>query len=329
MTGAIVMFGELLLRLNPEGFTRLTQARTLRAYFTGGEANAGVALVNWGHEVRMVSRVPAHEMGQACIQYLREFGLDTRFVQREGDHLGLLYLESGTSQRPSKIIYDRQGSAFTTFSDERVDWDEIFAGAGWFHFTGTAPAVSLPLVPVLKRACAAARRSGARISCDLNYRSKLWGPDEAARTMQGLLEGVDLFVCGVEDAGLLFGLKPGHPASAREAADAVARQLSERFGFSHVAVPLRESHSASSNRYGAMLYTEKRATFSRSRDIFPIVDRVGAGDALMAGLIHGITERWAPARTVEFAAAAACLKHTIPGDFNLVSLEEVQRLELN
>lgn len=319
MSQRIVLFGELLLRLNPEGFARLVQADRLQVYYTGGEANAGAALVQWGHRVEMVSRVPAHEMGDACVNYLRRFGIDTRRVQRGGDRLGLFYVETGASQRHSQIIYDRRDSAFTGFSDEGLDWDEVLAGAGWFHFAGTAPAVSRRLVPVLARACAAARRQGVRVSCDLNYRAKLWTPVEAAEAMGGLLPLVDVFVCGAADAAGIFGVRGAGEAE-------VAAALAGRFGFTHVLVPRREGRSATHNAVGAHLWHGGRSADSRMHEIAFIVDRIGAGDAMTAGLIHGLSAGWTLEQTVEFGAAASCLKHSVPGDFGLASLEEVQAL---
>lgn len=320
MSKRVVLFGELLLRLNPEGFSRLVQADRMQVYYTGGEANAGAALVNWGREVSMVSRVPEHELGDACVNYLRRFGLDTRHIQRGGERLGLFFVETGASQRQSKIIYDRKDSAFTEFSDERIDWEKIFAGASWFHFAGTAPAVSAKLGPVLRRACAAARKLGLTVSCDLNYRRKLWTPEQAGATMAGLLPLVNVFVCGAEDAATLFGI-----THADEGAG-VAAQLSARFGFTHVVMPRRESRSATHNLFSALLWSAGEFATSRTHEISYIVDRVGAGDALTAGVIYGLSEGWSLAQTIEFGAAASCLKHSIPGDFSLVSREEVQAL---
>lgn len=320
MSKRVVLFGELLLRLNPEGFSRLVQADRMQVYYTGGEANAGAALVNWGREVSMVSRVPEHELGDACVNYLRRFGLDTRHIQRGGERLGLFFVETGASQRQSKIIYDRKDSAFTEFSDECIDWEKIFAGASWFHFAGTAPAVSATLVPVLQRACTAARKLGLTVSCDLNYRRKLWTPAQASATMTELLPLVNVFVCGAEDAAALFGIT--HP----DEGVGVAAQLSARFGFTHVVMPRRESRSATHNVFSALLWSAGEVATSRTHEISYIVDRVGAGDALTAGVIYGLSEGWSLAQTVEFGAAASCLKHSIPGDFNLVSREEVQAL---
>lgn len=320
MSGRVVLFGELLMRLNPEGFSRLVQADRLQVYYTGGEANAGASLVKWGRTVSMVSRVPSHELGDACVNHLRRFGLDTRHVQRGGDRIGLFFVETGAGQRHSNVIYDRKDSAFCGFSDEHLDWSEIFAGASWFHFTGTAPAVTEGIRPVLQRACVAARELGLTVSCDLNYRRKLWTPEQACVTMTAMLPLVDVFLCGAEDAEAIFGV------THADAGAGVAAQLSERFGFSHVVMPRRESRSATHNLFSALLWGKGQTASSRTHEMSFIVDRVGAGDALTAGVIYGLTEGWSLAQTIEFAVAASCLKHSIPGDFNLVSFEEVQAL---
>lgn len=329
-THSVVLFGELLLRLNAEGFSRLVQADRFQVYYTGGEANAGASLVNWGYEALVVSRVPAHEIGQACVNFLRRYGLDPRYVQRAGDRIGIFYVENGASQRQSKIIYDRRNSAFTTFDDSTLDWDEVFHGRRWFHFTGTAPAVAPRLVPVLERACAAARRQGVTVSCDLNFRRKLWSAAEAQAAMTGLMEFVDVLICNEEDTEQVFGIKARDTdvqrgRLSRDGYEDVARQLRARFDFSHVAITLRESHSASVNTWSALLLADAAAAFSRQYQI-QIVDRIGGGDAFAAGLICGLCEGMSPQETVEFAVAASCLKHTIPGDFNLVSREEVLTL---
>lgn len=327
---SVVLFGELLLRLNAEGHARLVQADRLQVYYTGAEANAGASLAHWGHEALVVSRVPAHEVGQACVNFLRRYGLDTRYVQRAGERIGLFYVENGASQRQSKVIYDRKDSAFTTFDDAQLDWDEVFRGRRWFHFAGTAPAVSPRLVPVIERACAAARRHGVTVSCDLNFRRKLWTPAQAQATMTPLMAHVDVLICNEEDAEMVFGIKARNTdvqrgRLSREDYVDVAQQLESRFDFSHVAITLRESHSASVNTWSALLYAEGAASFSRSYQI-QIVDRIGGGDAFAAGLIHGVCGGMTAQDTVEFAVAASCLKHTIPGDFNLVSREEVLAL---
>ncbi len=329
-TPSVVLFGELLLRLNAEGFSRLVQSDRLQVYYTGAEANVGASLVNWGYEALVVSRVPAHEIGQACVNYLRRYGIDPRYVQRAGDRLGLFYVESGASQRQSKVIYDRRDSAFTTFSDEGLDWDQLFAGRRWFHFAGTAPAVAERLVPVLQRAGAAARRQGVTVSCDLNYRRKLWTPAQARQTMTALMAFVDVLICNEEDAEMVFGIKANDSdvrdgRLSRAGYEDVARQLQTQFGFSRVAITLRESISATVNDWSALLFAEGAAAFSRKYHMH-VVDRIGGGDSFAAGLIFGQCEGWSVPDTVEYAVAASCLKHSIPGDFNLVSKEEVATL---
>ncbi|MGH7959847.1 MAG: PfkB family carbohydrate kinase [Opitutaceae bacterium] len=327
---SVVLFGELLLRLNAEGFSRLVQSERFQLYYTGAEANAGVSLAQWGYEALVVSRVPAHDLGQACVNFLRRYGLDTRYIQRAGDRLGLFYVEHGASQRQSKVIYDRRDSAFTTFDDAQLDWDEVFRGRRWFHFSGTAPAVAPRLVPVLQRAGEAARRNGVTVSCDLNFRRKLWTPEQAQQTMTGLMEYVDVLICNEEDAEMVFGIKARGTdvrggRLSRAGYEDVARQLQGRFDFSHVAITLRESLSASVNNWSALLLVDGAAAFSRKYQI-QIVDRIGGGDSFAAGLIYGVCEGMTAQQTVEFAVAASCLKHTIPGDFNLVTKEEIATL---
>ncbi len=327
----VLLFGELLMRLNTEDHERFVQADRLRVCYTGAEANAGVALAGWGYRAEVISRVPAHEIGQACVNYLRRFGLDTRWVQRGGARLGTFYVETGASQRQSKVIYDRAHSAFTEFDDEHGwDWAEIFSGAKWLHFAGTAPAVAPRMVPILRRACAAAKAQGVTISCDLNFRSKLWTQADAEKAMTGLMEYVDVLICNEEDAEMVFGIKAAGTEIeagklAREGYAAVAQKLRDRFRFSQVAITLRESVSASFNRWSALLLDDGGAALSPRYDI-QIVDRVGGGDSFAAGLIYGLCEGWPTQRVVDFAVAASCLKHTIPGDFNLVSLAEVESL---
>jgi len=326
----IVLFGELMIRLNAMNFERLIQAEELRVFYTGAEANVGASLANWGYEAIVVSRVPAHEIGQACVNYLRRFGIDTRHIQRAGDRLGILYVETGASQRPSKVIYDRKGSAFTEFDDSQIDWDALFKGKRWFHFAGTAPAVSERLVPILERACAAAKRQAVSVSCDLNYRRKLWSQKQAQETMTRLMEFVDVLICNEEDAAMVFSIHAKDTditlgTLSRDGYHDVASQLVARFGFSHVAITLRESLSASINNWGALLHHDGRSFFSRTYKMH-VVDRIGGGDSFAAGLIYGLCEGMTAQDTVEFAVAASCLKHSIPGDFNLVSLEEVRSL---
>lgn len=288
MSKAVVLFGELMIRLNTEGFARFVQADRFNIYYTGAEANAGASLAGWGREARLVSRVPAHELGQACVNYMRRYGLDTRFVQRGGDKLGILYVENGASQRQSKVIYDRAGAAFTGFSDEGLDWNRVFEGAGWLHFSGTAPALSPRLVPVLERACAAAKKSGATVSCDLNFRKKLWSTAEAGKVMTGLMEYIDVLICNEEDAEMVFGIRARGTNVIggqldRGGYEDVARQLQERFGLSHVAITLRESLSATQTT-GPRCYMQKTAVYSRKNTIYTSSTGLAAGIRLRPAL---------------------------------------------
>ncbi len=324
---AVVTFGELLLRLDPIGMERFVQADSFKARYTGAEANVAVCLAGFGVDAHAVSKVPDHEIGQACINYLRRFGVNTDHIVRGGERLGVLYVETGCSQRPSKVIYDRAHSSIRGVRPGEFDWDRIFAGKHWFHFSGTAPALGGNVVAVLEEALDAAKRLGLTTSCDCNYRSKLWGPEEAGRVLSRLLNRVDVFIGGVEDAHKLFGVEVPEQLREEENAGAeyAARRLLEEFGFSWVAMTLRSGDSASVNRYAGMVCSARGCAFSRDYEI-QIVDRVGAGDAFTAGLIYQLLSGADGAQTAEFAAAAACLKHTIPGDFNLATVGEVKQL---
>jgi 2-dehydro-3-deoxygluconokinase len=326
-----VVYGELLMRLNPPGYQRLVQADSFEVRFTGAEANAGVSLVNFGVPTRIVSRVPQTDIGDACVGFLERFGLDTTFVARGGERLGLFYLETGAAQRPSKVIYDRDHSSIRTPSDHDYDWPAIFRDAAWFHVSGTAAALGDRAVAVLDEGLTAAAAAGVTVSCDLNYRAALWGDRSPAVVMERLMDRVDVLIGNEEDAERIFGLKAsGVDVIAgqvgAEAYAPVAEQLVRRFGFRFVATTLRGSRSASSNTWAAILSNGTRAWTSRTYEIEPIVDRVGAGDAFSGGLIYGLLDGLDEQAVVEFAAAASCLKHSIPGDFNHVSVADVDRL---
>ncbi len=327
----IIAFGELLMRLDPKRSERFVQAGEFTVRYTGAEANAGVSLVNYGMEAYAVSRVPAGEIGQACINYLRRFGIDTSFVARGGERLGILFVETGAAQRGSKVIYDRSHSAIRDASPEEFDWERICAGKHWFHFSGTAPALGSNVVRVLKEGLAEAKRAGITVSCDLNYRSKLWSPDEAREVMTGLMQYVDVLIGNEEDTEKVFGIgaEGSNVDTGRVPAESyveVARKLAAAFDFSHVATTLRESHSASSNGWSGVLFHGDAAYISRRYDITPIVDRVGGGDAFSGGLIYALLSAMEGQQAVEFAVASSCLKHSIPGDFCLASIEEVEAL---
>jgi 2-dehydro-3-deoxygluconokinase len=331
MAKKIVLFGELLLRLAPRGFGRLLQAEEFEVRYTGAEVNAGVSLVNFGMEAWAVSRVPDNDIGQACINYLSRFRVNTEHIARGGERLGLFYLETGAAQRPSKIIYDRSHSAIRDCSPGDFDWDRICAGKDWLHFSGTAPALGPRVVTALQEGLAAAKRHGLKVSCDLNYRAKLWSTADANRVMSSLMPSVDVLIGNEEDAEKVFGIKAAGSDVAKGKLDGasyreVAVELKRRFGVSLVATTLRESLSASANGWSGLLYDGARHYVSRRYDITPIVDRVGAGDSFTGGLIFSLLQGLPPQDCVEFAAAASCLKHSVAGDFNLASVAEVNAL---
>jgi 2-dehydro-3-deoxygluconokinase len=329
----VVTFGEIMLRLSPPGFSRIVQAKSLEVNYGGGEANVAVALAHFGLDAHFVSKLPTHEVGQAAINSLRGYGVNTKFVARGGDRVGIYFLETGASQRGSKVIYDRAQSAVTTLRPEELDWDEVFDGARWFHWTGITPALGSQANKTLTAACVAAREAGATISCDLNFRKKLWTEEEAQATMRPLMEYVDVCIANEEDAEKCLGVaalgsdvQAGHLEEAGYAR--VAQILKETFNFSAVAITLRESFSASLNGWSAILLDDADCTkpVRSTRYEIQLVDRVGGGDAFASGLIAGLLRKGSTRDALEFAVAASCLKQTIPGDVNLVSVEEVNNL---
>lgn len=324
----IFTFGELMLRLAPEGYLRFVQADTYGATFGGGEANVAVSLAGFGEEACFVTKLPAHEIGQAAVNSLRRYGVDTSYIVRGGNRVGIYFLEKGASQRASKVIYDRAGSAIAEASPSDFPWEYILEDAKWFHFTGITPALSDNLAEITKAALMVCREKGITVSCDLNYRKALWDTKKAGEVMGGLMPYVDVLIANEEDSEKVFGIKSeGDITKGEVSAEghrSVARQLVEKFGFKLVAITLRGSISASDNRWAAMLYDGKEFYDSREYNIH-IVDRVGGGDSFAAGLIYGLT-RFDKQSAIEFATAASCLKHTIEGDFNLVSADEVMKL---
>lgn len=330
MKGRVITFGELMLRLAPEGYYRFVQADKLGATFGGGEANVAVSLANFGFDAAFVSKLPAHEIGQAAVNSLRRYGVDTSYITRGGDRVGIYYLEKGASQRPSKVIYDRAGSSIATAAPEDFDWEKIFEGAKWFHFTGITPALNDQVAAICEQACKAARKAGVKISCDLNYRNKLWSKEKAGQVMAGLCQYVDVCIANEEDAADVFGIKASNTDVTagevnREGYKDVAKQLADRFGFEKVAITLRESLSANDNNWSAMLYDGENYYFSKKYPIH-IVDRVGGGDSFGAGLIAAGLSGYDAQNTIEFAVAASCLKHSVEGDYNMVSMDEVLKL---
>lgn len=325
----VVTFGELMLRLAPEGYYRFVQADSFGATFGGGEANVAVSLANYGLDAAFVTKLPKHEIGQMAVNSLRKHGVDTSMITRGGDRVGIYFLEKGASQRPSKVVYDRAHSAIAEAQSGDFDWNAVFEGADWFHFTGITPALGDNVAALCKEALQAAKAHGVRVSCDLNYRKKLWTREKAGQVMGELMQWVDVCIANEEDAADVFGI---HAADtdinkgevSAEGYKDVARQLKERFGFEYVAITLRSSISANDNLWRAMLYNGE-AYLSKQYPIH-IVDRVGGGDSFGGGLIYAMLNGYEPQQAIEFAVAASCLKHTVEGDYNLVSVAEVQNL---
>ncbi len=328
--GKVVCFGEIMMRLNPEGYKRFVQASAFEASYAGGEANVAVSLANYGIPASYVTKVPAHEIGQCAVNELRRFGVDTESIVRGGPRLGIYFCEKGASQRGSKVVYDRAGSSIALAKREDFDWSKILEGADWFHFTGITPALGGELPEICLDALKMARARGIRVSCDLNYRKKLWSRERAGEVMAQLMPYVDVIIANEEDAADVFGIRAeGTDVNAgvinREGYISVARQLSERFGAKRVAITLRGSISASENDWAGMLYENGQAYFSRQYRIH-IVDRVGGGDSFGGGLIYASLKNLDPQASIEFAVAASCLKQSIELDFNHVSVEEVLAL---
>ena len=326
----VVTFGELMLRLAPNGYYRFFQNDQMQATFGGGEANVAVSLANFGLESAYVTKLPEHAIGQAAVDSLRYFGVDTSCIVRGGNRVGIYYLEKGASQRGSVCIYDRAHSAIAEATVADFDWDAIFDGADWFHFTGITPALGKNVAEICLVACKAAKAKGIKISCDLNYRGKLWTREQARETMTELCQYVDVCIANEEDAKDVFGIaaegtdiyggKLNH-----EGYKSVAKQLANQFGFEKVAITLRSSISASDNDWSGMLYDGEGYYFSKSYALH-IVDRVGGGDSFGAGLIYALLHGKTSQDTIEFAVAASALKHSIEGDFNRVSVKEVEKL---
>ncbi|MEE0420730.1 MAG: sugar kinase [Lachnospiraceae bacterium] len=330
MKKRIVTFGEIMLRLAPDGYERFVQSECFHASYGGGEANVAVSLANYGMDARFVTRLPEHEIGQSAINALRRYGVDTSFIARGGSRVGIYFLEKGASQRPSKVIYDRSASSIATASETDFDWDAIFEGASWFHFTGITPALGGEMADICLTACKKAKEKQLTVSCDLNYRKKLWSREEASQVMGRLCQYVDVCIANEEDAQDVFGIHASNTdvnagQVSHEGYKEVASQLAERFGFRMVAITLRESLSASDNLWAAMLYDGNEYYFSQKYSMH-IVDRVGGGDSFGGGLIFSLLENVPPQEAVDYAVAASCLKHTIEGDFNLVSPDEVRSL---
>lgn len=330
----VVTFGEIMLRLSPLGFQRLGHATSFEVVFGGGEANVAAALAGFGVETEFVTRLPSNELGDACLAFLRSYGVGTSHILRGGERLGIYFLEVGSGQRGSKVIYDRGGSSFAKIGPGMVDWTATLDGADWFHWTGITPAVSHSAAEACLEAARAARRLGLTVSCDLNYRKKLWNWGKtAAEVMPELIGLCDVATGNEEDADKVLGIQaPGadiisgkiDPKGYRQVAEA----MNDRFpNLKTIALTLRGSHSASYNTWSGVLWSKGDFHEGQTYEITPIVDRVGSGDAFCGGLIYGLGARPDdPGDALRFALAASCLKHSIPGDFSPVSIAEVERL---
>jgi len=330
----VLTFGEIMLRLSPPNFQRFIQARSFDAIYGGAEANVAVSLANYGIPVEYITKLPNNEIGNACIQFLRQYGVNTNNIIRGGDRLGIYYLEMGSSLRPSKVIYDRAHSAISEADPKDFSWNKIFEGASWFHWTGITPAISQNLAEICLNAVKVAKSKGVRISCDLNYRNKLWNYGKtASEVMPELIKYCDIAIGNEEDAEKVLGIRaPGTDVTSgklvAENYKYVVQQITNKFpNLSHVAITLRGSISASHNTWAGVLYDKEDMYISPHYEITHIVDRVGGGDSFVAGLIYGfLNYKDDMQKILNFAVAASCLKHTIFGDFNLVTVDEVLKI---
>ena len=326
----IVTLGEIMLRLSPAGQYRFVQADEFDVIYGGGEANVAVSCANYGHDAYFVTKLPTHEIGQAAINSLRRYGVNTNFIARGGERVGIYYAETGASMRPSKVIYDRAHSSISEANPEDFDFDAIMEGADWFHWSGITPAISDKAAELTRLACEAAKRHGVTVSVDLNFRKKLWTSEKAISIMKPLMKYVDVCIGNEEDAELCLGFKPDANVEAGETGAAgyhkIFEQMAKEFDFKYVISTLRESFSATHNGWKALIYNGKEFYESKRYDINPIIDRIGGGDSFSGGSIHGLLTKKTQGEALEFAVAASALKHTINGDFNLVSEAEVESL---
>ena len=319
-----------MLRLSTPGNSRFVQTDSFDVVYGGGEANVAVSLAAYGHDTYFVTKLPSHEIGQSAVNALRRYGVKTDYIARGGERVGIYYLETGASMRPSKVIYDRAHSSISEAEPCDFDFDRIMEGADWFHWSGITPAISDKAAELTRLACEAAKRHGVTVSVDLNFRKKLWSKEKAQSIMRPLMQYVDVCIGNEEDAELCLGFKPDADVEGgktdAEGYKEIFRQMAKEFDFKYVISTLRESFSASHNGWKAMIYNGEEFYESRRYDINPIVDRVGGGDAFSGGVIHGLLTKATQGEALEFAVAASALKHTIPGDFNMVTVAEVEAL---
>jgi len=327
----VVTFGEIMLRLSPPNYKRIFQAESFDVTYGGAEANVAAFLAQMGLDAYYVTKLPKNPLGDAAIGHLRKYGVKTDYIARGGERIGIYFLEIGASQRASKVVYDRAGSSISQAKREDFDWERILDGARWFHFSGITPPLGKELPAIVKDALEVAKKRGVKVSCDLNYRAKLWSKEEAQRVMIPFMEYVNVLIANEEDIEKVLGipvegldLKTGK--IVREAYVKVAEEISKKYNFDTIGVTLRESLSATVNYWSVMIFEGGKPYFSNRYEIHYIVDRVGAGDCFAGGLIYATLKGYDPQRKAEFAGAASCLKHTIPGDFSSLSEDEVEKL---
>lgn len=326
----LVCFGEIMARLNPVGNLRLVQAENLEITYAGGEANVAVSLANYGKEAAFVTKLPDNDLAKSALRKLRSYGVDVSDVVLGGERMGIYFVEKGASQRASKVLYDRKYSAIADADEADFDWNKIFRNTEWFHFTGITPALSDKAAAACLVACKKAKEKGITVSCDLNYRNKLWTSEKAGQVMAQLMEYVDVCIANEEDCEKVFGIKASDTdltggKISKDGYSEVAKTLSEKFNIPTVAITLRGSLSASDNKWAGMLYTGDTSYFSKEY-LIHIVDRVGGGDSFGGGLIYALSSGFEPQKAIEYAVAASCLKHTIEHDFNEVTVDEVEKL---
>ena len=329
----VITMGEIMLRLSTPSHERFIQADNFDVNYGGGEANVAVSLAGFGHDAQFVTAVPDNEIGECALAALRKYQVGTKYVAKEGERLGIYFLESGSSVRPSKVIYDRTHSSISTVRPEAFDFDQIFEGVDWFHFTGITPAISDSAAELTEAALKKAKEHGVKVSVDLNFRKKLWTSEKAQQVMPRLMKYVDVCSGNVDDANLVLGFKPeGSDVTSvnlkLSGYQSIFEQMTQKFGFEYCVSSLRVSRSASDNGWSACIYSGKTGEFYHSREysITPIVDRVGGGDSFAAGVICGLLDGKDFKEALEFGVAASALKHTIPGDVNLVTRKEVETL---
>ena len=329
----VITMGEIMLRLSTPNFEKFIQADEFDINYGGGEANVAVSLANYGHDAEFVTAVPDNELGECAVAALRKYNVGTKFIARCGERLGIYYLESGSSVRPSKVVYDRAHSSISTATKENFDFDAIFEGADWFHFTGITPALSDSAAKLTKDALIAAKKHGVKVSVDLNFRKKLWSSEKAQSVMKDLMQYVDVCIGNEEDAELVLGYKPGKTDVTSgelelQGFKSIFEQMVKDYNFEYCVSSLRESKSASDNGWSACIYNGKTGEFYHSKKyrLHPIVDRVGGGDSFAGGVICGLLDGKDFKDALEYGVAASALKHTIPGDFNFASRKEVETL---